>query len=524
MATSQWTAAARAADGHLLPALRLHAISERLWVMLWLGVGLILRLLSFGRFPLREDEALYAYWARLISSGLDPMLERAAVDKPPLYIYLLAHTFTWLGPDEAVGRGLNVACSVLALALLWLLARRLYGPDTARWALALYALSPFGISFAATLYTDPMMVMWLLLALLAAAHGRGLFAGLGLGLAFAVKQNALLFTPLILALLLLAPPSRRPRLASLPPRLTAALVRLLAAAAGFYYVWFKVWQWDGWRILPAEIPSFWQQAWNSYGGLELLPLAEWPAALSAWAGVWRWFGGSAAGTLALCGLMAAGAGLLLNRHRSGRHAQAAAILLFTAGYGLGHALFSFQAWDRYLLGLAPLAALLAGRGLTLIWAPALGAGRQRWQSAAALLAVALLLWGGVQAAQARLPVGGDHGAYSGIERVAAYLRQQAPAQRGVIYQRWLGWHWQWYLWDAPAGRVYWDSPAMLVADLQPDPTGYTRFVVFPAWQLHERPQLQAALAPLGLRLAERLRVSAGGELRFLVYQITPEAG
>ena len=400
--------------------------------MVWLGLGLALRLLSFGRFPLREDEALYAYWARLVSSGLDPMLERVAVDKPPLYIYLLAHAFTWLGPTEAVGRGLNVTCSLLTLALLWLLARRLYGPQTARWALALYALSPFAISFAATLYTDSMMVMWLVLALLVAAHGSGLAAGLAAGLAFAVKQNALLFIPLILGLLIIAPPPRSPaRLA----------LRLLLAAIGFGYVWFKVWQWDGWRILPAEIPSFWQQAWNSYGGMTLLPLAEWPAMLAAWGQVWRWFGGSMAGTVALVILWWQGAG--------GRGRVNRLFLFFVLGYALAHVLFSFQPWDRYLLGLAPLAALLAAQGLVVGWERLIP--RPGLRAALALCLAVTLLWGGAQAARSRIPVGGDHGAYTGIESVAAYLRQQAPAQRGVIYQRWLGWHWNWYLWDAPDG-------------------------------------------------------------------------
>ena len=155
------------------------------------------------------------------------MLERVAIDKPPFFIYTLANFFDWFGPTLTSARLLNLFCSFLAMLLLWALARRIYDSRTARWALALFALSPFAIAFAPTLYTDPMLVAWLLLALLCASYGFGLGAGLALGMAFATKQTALLFAPLILAATL---PRPIPLPASLPPRVPLSVAPRVPAS------------------------------------------------------------------------------------------------------------------------------------------------------------------------------------------------------------------------------------------------------------------------------------------------------
>ncbi len=519
-------------------------------VMFWLLAGLLLRAWQFGWHPLREDEALYSYWARLISSGRDVMLERVAVDKPPFFLYALARWFDWFGPSDASGRSLNLLISFITMLLTWLLARRLFGSRAGRWALAMFTLSPFSISFASTVYTDPLLTMWIALALLLASWRLGLLAGLALGMGFATKQNALLFIPLILLAL---PRGRWPRpmnrhYAAIREKAGPAsrkalqigywLTPLLLAALGFWYIWFKVWQWDGWRILPAEIPDFWTQSWHSYGGLTWVSASEWPARLDEWAQVWRWWGGGVAGTVVVLGLSAIAVIAAMRRMRLKRNAlapeaaQPAAgplcaecwtllFALFIIGYLALHFFFSFQAWDRYLLPLTPLSAMLTAEGALILWRrarawPALW----RW-GAAALLIIPLLLGAG-RAATARIPIGGDHGAYDGLLAVADYLRENTPAYHGVVYQRWLGWQWDWYLWDGPP-RQYWADPAALIDDLSFDRYGYIRFVVFPGWRLDEKPALDAALAALGLRLEERLRVqdAATGETKFVVYEIEP---
>ncbi len=488
---------------------------------LWLVAGMVLRGWQMNSFPLREDEALYSYWARLVTSGRDVMLERVAVDKPPVFIYTLARWFQWFGASDATGRSLNWLISSLTLLAVWLVARHLWGPRTGRWTLAIFALSPFAISFASTVYTDPMLTLWIVVALLAASWRCGLLAGLAVGLAFATKQSGLLFIPLIVLALALG---QEPRWWPIPTQRWMQQLRrgrpFVAAALGFYYVWFKVWQWDGWRILPAEIPDFWTQSWHSYGGLGPVAPAEWPARLVAWWQVWRWWGGFVSGTWLIAALSLAG----LWRWRSQRSSQAAWALLlalFSASYLALHFFVRFQPWDRYLLPLTPFSAMLTALGGIYVW-DALAARAQIWRWGAAILLISGLLLGAGRAAAAQIPVGGDHGAYAGLHSVADFLRTQTPAEHGVVYQRWLGWQWQWYLWDGPP-QVYWADADMLLADVAGHRQGYTRFVVFPAWQMDERALLARALARAELRLQPRLRVRSGprGAVQFVVDEITP---
>jgi hypothetical protein len=508
-------------------------------------LGLALRIWQFGWYPLRPDEALYSTWARLVSSGRDVMLERVAVDKPPFFIYLLARWFDWFGPSDASGRSLNVFISFLTMILVWLLARRLFGPRPGRWALALFALSPFAISFAPTVYTDPLLTLWIVLALLAASWRLGLLAGLALGMGFATKQNALFFIPLILLALPLGrwPRWGEARYAGFRNRLKAKkgvgywisdigywVLPILLSVVGFWFIWYKVWQWDGWRILPAEIPDFWTQSWHSYGGLRLIAPAEWSTRLVEWWQVWRWWGGGAVGTLIVTGLsgvavVTAWRALRSNQTKDGNDLSAALWLLLFAGFSVAylalHVLFSFHAWDRYLLPLTPLSAMLSAWGALWLWVKT-QAWRPIWRWGAAVLIALPLMAGAGRAAAARIPVGGDHGAYSGLLTVADYLQENTPDYHGVVYQRWLGWQWDWYLWDGPP-RVYWATPEMLVDDLDSDRYGYTRFVVFPGWELQEKSALDAALAAAGLHLAERLRVEdpETGAIQFIVYEIEP---
>ncbi len=531
-------------------------------VLFWLLAGTLLRVWQSGWYPLREDEALYSTWARLISSGRDVMLERVAVDKPPFFLYALARWFDWFGPSDAAGRSLNLLIAVLTMLLVWQLARRLFGPRAGRWTLAFFALSPFAISFAPTVYTDPMLTAWIVLALLAASWRLGLLAGLALGMAFATKQNALLFIPLILLALPLGrwPDVIQSHYAALcnrwqtfhPLRYRLAevgywLLPLVMAALGFGFLWHKVWQWDSWRILPAEIPDFWTQSWHSYGGLALTPPAQWPARLAEWWQVWRWWGGGMVGTLLIAGLSLVAIMAALRQVKSDQLRAPAQSTIHNPQYGIRnteyairntqywillfaafsllylalHVLLDFQAWDRYLLPLAPLGAMLAALGALELWQRARD-WRPMWRRVGAAVVALTLLLGAGRAASARIPIGGDHGAYSGLIQVADFLRENTPAYHGVVYQRWLGWQWGWYLWDGPP-REYWADASMLAQDVAKDRYGYTRFVVFPAWHLDEKPALDEALAGLGLHLEERLQIKneRTGEPAFIIYEIEP---
>src|SRR5437764_1224300 len=82
-------------------------------------LGTLLRLSLLSGFRLHPDEALYATWARFIATGQDPLLAEHLVDKPPLFIYLLASLFTTLGASEEIARLPNELASAAALVLVY---------------------------------------------------------------------------------------------------------------------------------------------------------------------------------------------------------------------------------------------------------------------------------------------------------------------------------------------------------------------------------------------------------------------
>jgi hypothetical protein len=183
---------------------------------------------------------------------------------------------------------------------------------------------------------------------------------------------------------------------------------------------------------------------------------------------------------------------------------------------VGHSVVAFQVWDRYLLGLIPLLALLLSRVLTLprrVFAPSIVFN---------LIYLAFIV--GVlsftarpvrDAAASRFPIGGDHGAYQGIEQVADFF-QAVPADT-TLYHRWLGWHWRFYLWDAPYDFRVWTSPTDLAAQAAVRPDA-RRYVVFPSWRSSTEARLALADADLAMREAHRA-FRNDGSVSFVVYRI-----
>jgi Dolichyl-phosphate-mannose-protein mannosyltransferase len=96
-----------------------------------LAVGVILRLPTFTRPLLSDDEAIYAATADAMRTGA--LLYRDAVDhKPPLIYFLYQLGFRLFGPFEMFGPHLFVVLAVLATALaLFALGRKGRGGDRA---------------------------------------------------------------------------------------------------------------------------------------------------------------------------------------------------------------------------------------------------------------------------------------------------------------------------------------------------------------------------------------------------------
>jgi 4-amino-4-deoxy-L-arabinose transferase-like glycosyltransferase len=489
-----------------------------------LAVGVLLRAapLSLNRF--HEDEALYAYWGLQIATGADPMLNHYPVDKPPLFPYLLSLLFGAFGPSEIVARLPGLAASGISILLAAQIGRRVYGAPVALTAAAALALCPFDIAFAGTVFTDPLLVMWVLTALAAATRGRAACAGLLFGLAFETKQQAILFAPLIVAGFILfgERKHREPRGDAAAPGDAATLGVWLRIGRWFQVAWYRpavrgligtivgiapaIW----WDLTRTQSPGFLEQSLISYGGLSLSSWGELGERAGEWLDVLSLLTGSPAlNWLLLTGYVGL-LGVSIHYLRQGpceterRRARFdLLLLLFALLFMLIHWIVRFNVWDRYLLGLAPLLALLAGRALTFpsrlarTYHTRVSLSTLNAAIAIAVLCVSLI-GPGLVAARGDYPVGGDHGMYQGIDQTAEYLRQHVPAN-GVIHHRWLGWHYLYYMYaDTHAFRWYRSTDELLMhVNEWPD---VPHWMAIPEWR--DRREVELALAGAGLRLEE----------------------
>jgi hypothetical protein len=511
-----------------------------------------LNLLSTQRF--HHDEALYATWALEIASGRNPLLQQTPIDKPPLFLYIVAGAMWLLGATETAARLPSLLATGATVGLTFGLGRKLYGPGVGLLACWLAALSPFTILFAPTAFTDPLLVALVLAACLTAAYGRAGWAGVGLGLAIAAKQQGVFFIPLVLGILACLRATGRspdedlsrsfpgPGCPVSPPRfgserlsrLTWAIARPLPDVAwllaGLTLALLPAFIWDLWRF---QAPGFWRQSLINYGQL---------AANAASFGE-RWSGfmallqyGTASSWLNLIFLI--GLPLLLGypdrlaQRPTTRSRPSTAfhqtrldwlLLLFGLAFLLGHGVFSFQVWDRYLLGLIPLSALLLARVLLLPWSifkahwPDRYLELKPWVERVAGLSlgvvVVLAMARPVQeAANARYPLGSNSHALRGIEQVTAYLQGNVGADT-TLYHRWLGTHWRFYLWGYPYDLQYWPSARFLAARARPG-----HLIAFPSWESDTEARL--ALAEAGLELHELMRAyNPAGYPSIILYRI-----
>lgn len=469
-----------------------------------LGVGFALRIAYATVDRFHADEALYAGWALLIRDG-DPLLLAVPVDKPPLYLYTLAGSSILFGNGELAFRLPNLAASTLSIALAYRLGKWLHDRATGTWAAALVALSPFDILFARTVFTDPMLVLWMWAALCAAAGGRWLAAGIYLGLAFATKQHAVLFVPLVVAVGAIQLRATGDRHA-VGGRLKWGTVRLgmpagrrfaaqmLKGVLGFAPPFGLVLAWDSARW--ATRPGYWAQSTLSYGGLSWAPVSQWGERLGEWLGWARYLVPSPP----QIALLVLGSILLLvqgwRRHPRERETWLdTTFLAYGIGYLLVHTILRFSTWDRYLLPLVVpvgliLARIAAGirRWLASIYGRMIGALQavQGWRWGTAPLAVAIVVlflvpaW---KAAHNGYPIGGEHWAYQGLDQVVTYLRQNAPPD-AVLYHHWLRWHYSYYLHGSTFELRWWQSGEHLRREVMRTPER-VQYIVLPDWRTFE---------------------------------------
>ena len=537
------------ANPRVRPVARASSARSPILPILILLLAFFLRAASLTLDRFHADEALYSGWALRIRDG-DPFLLDVPVDKPPLYLFALAASFRTFGSSELAARLPNLAAGMLNLALLYALARRLYGPRTARWATFVLACSPYSILFARTAFTDTTLVTWTLAALYAATGGRWLWAGIAMGLALATKQHAVILYPLVFAVGWMALtysacggsyPEGIPVGQSTAGPGKAKRWRVFLSLLGFAPILALVTWWDAqrWEIRP----GYWQQSTLSYGGLAWAAPAEWGGRLLEWLGWARYLFGSpllyATFGLGIVLLMLWNWGLLPARGGSYqrvscgqstassdraahppdcpqntlRYGPARAqnkildtlLAAYLLAYILLHTVAGFSVWDRYLLPLAPLVALLVGRMVSIVIpecsyresrnpvTPALRAGAsvpgissresRITRIVLPLTLSLLLLLSGTRAARNGYPVGGDHWAYQGLDEIASYLKTNAPPD-AVLYHHWLRWHYTYYLHGTPFELRYWESGEHLLRESRRSPD-HAQYIVLPTWRTED---------------------------------------
>ncbi len=463
-------------------------------------MGFLLYLRLLDRFPLREDEAIYSFWA-LHFWHQDPFFLTVWPDKPPLFLWLLAVAFDGWGGSPAAGRLLNIMLTLLTGLVIGATARRLWGDRSAFIASILYLLNPFVMSFAPTVYTDPMLVLAGQLALWMALTGRGLGAGFWLAVAIMTKQQGLLYVPLIGLVLWRGQPvaDKRP--------LGSQVTRWLWFVLGALLVLAPLLYWDNLRWSVA--PSPWDLGVRNYGALQLLAPTEWLARGRVWAALLWYFTASwpmwwLIGAVLISALWP----FSLRRFWPLGKSPVRWLVLWSIGFLALHIVTSIQIWDRYLLPMVPMLCLLVA------WAVGQTSHRFSridslyWPLTGALVGLFCLLPPTLLASAGRLPIGGDHGAYRGLPETMAWLKAQPP-DNAILYDQLLGWQAQFYLYDQLTSGAYerrWFPNAAYLADNAAKTPYRTRLLLQPDWA--PQPDLALHLAIRQLYLIPQARFGA----------------
>jgi hypothetical protein len=497
---------------------RLRIIFSHPYVLLALVVALaaLLRISLIATNRFHGDEALYSHWGLLIASGKDVFLRQGViVDKPPVFLYTLALFFKVFGHNETAARLPNILASLGSIVILYHIALELAGRRVALLSALFLALSPFDIQFAPTAFTDPLMVGLVLASCLLALRRWTLLAGLAAGLAVMTKPTGVLFLPL--PVFFAALPYGK---GWLNKRLAVAMLGL---AAGFLAVCLAVVCWD--VVIRVNCVNFLTASAARYGGLKVVPLESFVPRLRAWLDQLQYLTGSAT----LNGLLLAFVPVLLvydlwkRRVRSGwllDWALAAFFFYFVAV----HTVLSFSVWDRYVLGLAPVVSVLLARVVLVPFDAIIDrSDGQTWRRAAYFTALAVFL-AAVLLKPTRIalrygyPVGGDHGAFQGINVVADYFK--ANAEPGsIVFHRWLAWHYSFYMFDQPV-EYYWYPDHEFVLDTSRRLPSLQKYVVFPGWTSSD--ELRTVLGDGGWELNKQyVTYRPDGTLSFTIYRIQP---
>jgi len=497
---------------------QLERIAARPHLVLWLVIALaaILRISLIATNRFHGDEALYSHWGLLIASGKDIFLRHGViVDKPPVFLYTLALFFKVFGPSETAARLPNILSSLVSMVLVYHIALIVTNHRVALLSVVFVALSPFDVQFAPTAFTDPMMVCLSLASFLLALKSRHLPAGLAMGLAVMTKPTAVLFVPLLLFFTWLPFGS-----SWLSRRLAKAILSL---AMGFLVVCLAAVCWD--LVIRVNCVNFLSASAARYGGLRLASPERLLPRLQAWLRQLHCLTGSrlldAVLVLGVPVLLAAG---VWRRRSDIGWLLDWTLVVFFVYYMAVHTLLTFSVWDRYMLGLVPVVAILLARVVLLPLDLLLHRTGHNVRAKATYLASVAVLLALVVLAPTQValrygfPVGGDHGAFQGIDDVADYFRANAPAG-SIVFHKWLAWHYSFYMFDVPV-EYYWYPDHDFVLTSAERLPNLKKYVVFPSWTSAD--ELEGVLNAGGWSLNELYRTyRPDGTVSFTIYQIQP---
>ncbi len=427
-------------------------------------LGVVLRApLPWQTAPFDVDEALYATFARQISHENNPYLLGLPVDKPPLAFFVMALSFKlFTDPSEWAARLPAFYFSVLGLAALWALARGLYrSRRIATLAVLVMALAPLDVVLAGSVFVDPLLALFVLLACAASSRRQWGIAMLFAALAFAVKQSALQALPLITALGLVA-----------RQRHKAEFTGILAIIAlGIVILPFA------WDTARQSTTGWWALglANNAPQGMisteEVIPrLLTWLNHLS-----------QALGGPIILAITATGMILLLHQKpRDHNTVIDLVLILYSLAWLLVYWLLPFNMYDRYVHPMLPLAAILLSRSIDF-----LGSRLQRSRLRPVAVVALLITLASLVAAPRISPVlETAHSRHTGITGTAAFLNTLPPGT--IVYDRWVGWLLWWYTGqrrppDMWLRLTYYPTPVALVTDALRQPDPQPRYFVAPSW-------------------------------------------
>ncbi len=483
-----------------------------------IGVAAIVRVSLIAANRFHGDEALYCHWALLIASGRDVFLRQGlVVDKPPVFLYTVAVFFKLFGNTETAARLPNVLASLASIAIVYRIGLELFDRRAATLAAIFLTFSPFDVQFAPTAFTDPLMVTLALASCFLALRGRHLVAGIAIGLAMMTKPTALIFAPLVLlfAALPLVKKGQGRRLGR----------AALALGLGFAAVVLAVAAWD--LVIRIGSVNFLTASAARYGGLRVAPVVKLLPRLRGWMTQLQYLTGSRIlNFTAIVGAVCLLAyGLWRRQEREGwvfDWILSGFFIYFVAV----HTILTFSIWDRYMLGLAPIMALILSRVVLLphdVLAGEEGVGRAQ---AAYLVMLGLFLVVAMSyptqvALRYDFPVGGDHGSFQGIDDVAEYFKANAR-QGSIVFHRWLMWHYLYYMFDVPYDSFdyyYYPSFEFVLRTSQQLPL-HEKYIVFPSWT--DSYGLAALLRDNGWDMHELYRTyRPDGTVSFTMYRIQP---